>query len=118
MGGAVGPRTGSASKSLPQKKGPSPGGGRGRGLGAPEPLAQRRELGRNDEHVLLLDELAAGVGRPGAAGPRLVAHGKAIGGVLVGPDMDPLVEPAELGMAAEGERRIFQPPLDPFGPAL
>src|SRR3954454_14489706 len=36
-------------------------------------LAQRRELGRNNQHVLLLDELAAGVGRPGAGGARLVA---------------------------------------------
>src|SRR5258707_7651760 len=79
---------------------------------------QRRELGRDDEHVLLADELAAGRRRPGAGFAGLVADAEALGGILVGPDMDPLVERAELGMPAEGERREFLPALDPLGPFL
>src|SRR3954470_20388290 len=90
----------------------------GEGLRIGPVLAQRRELGRNDQHVLLLDELAAGVGRPRAGGARLVTDAEPLGSVLVGPDMDPLVEPADLGMAAERERRQFRAALDPLGPAF
>src|SRR6266568_2228798 len=79
---------------------------------------QRRELGWGDENVFLPDELAAGRRRPGAGFAGLVAQAEAVGGVRVGPDVDPLVERAELGMPAEGERRVFQPALDPLGPFL
>src|SRR2546430_12419836 len=81
-------------------------------------LTERGELGRDDEHVLLLDELAACYRRPGAGRARLVADPEPLGRVLIGPDMDPLIEPAELGVAAEGERRQFGAPLDPLGPFL
>src|SRR5947207_10482347 len=81
-------------------------------------LTQRRELRRDDEHVLLADKLAARVGWPCAGFARLLARRKAVGGILVGPDVDPLVQRAEFGVAAERQRREFQPPLDPLGPAL
>src|SRR5579863_1821715 len=79
---------------------------------------QRRELRRHDEHVLLPDELAACRRRPGAGGAGLVADRKTLGGVLVGPDMDPLVERPEFGMPAERKWRKFEPSLDPLGPFL
>src|SRR5208282_6222106 len=47
----------------------------------------------------------------------LVADTEALGGVLVSPDMDPLVERAKLGMARSRQRRQLDPPLDPLGPA-
>src|SRR5205823_4848172 len=81
-------------------------------------LMQRGEFRRDDEHVLLPDELAAGCRWPSAGFAGLVADAEALGGVLVGPDMDPLVERPELGMPAEGERREFLPALDPLGPFL
>src|SRR5439155_13987167 len=81
-------------------------------------LPQRREGGRDDELVLLLDELTPGVRRPGAGGTSLVTDAETFGCVLIGPDMDPLVERAELGMTGGGQRRKLDPPLDSLGPAL
>src|SRR5205807_10376297 len=78
-------------------------------------LTERGELGRDDEHVLLLDELAACCRRPGAGRARLVADPEPLGPVLIGPDMDPLIEPAGLGWAAEGERGRLGAPSDPLG---
>src|SRR5206468_9876475 len=89
-----------------------------RGRGGPKVLAQRREFCRDDQHVLLLHELTAGLRRPRAAGACLVADAEGVSRVLVGPYVDPLVERAQLGMTAEGEWRIFQPALDPLGPFL
>src|SRR5436305_4928797 len=91
---------------------------RGEGWGEGLLLPQRRERGRDDEHVLLLDEHAAGRRRPGAAGASLVANAEAFGRVLVSPDVDPLVERAELGMTGRGQWRDLDPPFDPLGPAL
>src|SRR5580704_12728381 len=64
-------------------------------------LVQRRERCRDDEHVLLADELAARRRRPRARLLRLGADPEALGRILVGPNMDPLVEPADLGRAGE-----------------
>jgi hypothetical protein len=64
----------------------------------------------------LLDELAAGGGRPGTCRARLIADRKPLCRVFVRPDVDPLVEPAELGVAAEGERRQIPAPSIRLGP--
>src|ERR1700674_4354606 len=82
------------------------------------PLAQRRERRRHDELVLLLDELTAGVRRPGTGGASLLADPEAVGRILIGPDVDPLVERAELGMTGCGQRRELDATLDLLGPAL
>src|SRR5437588_4642343 len=81
-------------------------------------LLQWRERRRDDEHVLLLDEHAAGRRRPGAAGASLVANAEAFGRVFVSPDVDPLVERAELGMTGRGQWRELDTPFDPLGPEL
>ena len=54
-------------------------------------LSQRRERGRDDQHVLLLDEHAAGGGRPAAVLAGFFADAGALVRVLIGPDVDPLV---------------------------
>ena len=70
-------------------------------------LLQRRELGRDYQHVFLAHEHAAGGGWPGAAGAGLVADPETLGRVLVGPDVDPLVQRPKFGVAAERQRRDF-----------
>ena len=50
------------------------------------PLPQRRERRRDDELVLLLDELTAGVRWPGTSGASLVADAEAVGRILQDPD--------------------------------
>ena len=81
-------------------------------------LAQRRERRRNDEHVLLLDEHAASRRRPGTVLARLLADARSLVGILIRPDVNPLVQRAELGVAGGGQWRELYPPLDPLGPAL
>src|SRR5271165_1680091 len=76
--------------------------------------AQGREGGRNHQHVLLLDHhvrSAAGGRRPDALCPRLFADAEAVGGVLIGPDMTPFVEAAELRIPGADQWRE----LDAFG---
>src|SRR5579862_9409144 len=97
----------------PPQAGEGWGGGR---CGAD--LMQRREGRRDHEHVLLADKLAARRRRPGAGLLRLGADAETLARVLVGPDMDPLVEPAELGRAAKRQRRQLGAALDPLRPLL
>src|ERR1700730_17307393 len=110
-----------SSRAEAARQGPTHPPPRPRGKGwveAPTPLAQRRELRPHDEHVLVLAELAPGGRGPGAGGARLIADREPLGGVLVGPHMDPVIEPAELGVTTESEGRQFGAPLDPLGPFL
>ena len=74
---------------------------------------QRRERCRDDEHVLLLQGSArlTAARRPDAFVTGTFADREALGGILVGPDMAPAVEPAELGIPGAGQGRQF----DAFG---
>src|ERR1700758_5701946 len=70
-----------------------------------ERLSQRRE-GRGDQDlVLLLDRPDAGLRGPLAALARLLADAHALVEVLVGPHVDPLVQPAELRAPADDQGR-------------
>src|SRR5438105_5961770 len=83
--------------------------------------AQGREGSRNDKHVLLLDHHArpaARRGRPDPFGAGLFADAEAVGGVLVGPDVAPFVEPAELRMPSADERRELDALGDVTAPAV
>ena len=51
-------------------------------------LPQRRERRRDDQHVLLHDERAAGCKCPGARRAGLVPEAEAFGGILVSPGSD------------------------------
>src|SRR5918993_585073 len=86
----------------------------------PENLTQRRPARRHGELVLLLEQGHALVPRrrPDARLHRLGAARLAIGHVLVGPDMDPLVERADVGEAREDQRRDGRPRLDQRRPCL
>src|SRR5271166_1547889 len=68
-------------------------------------LVQRREGCRDDQHVLLLQGSAGlpAARRPDAFVTGTFADRKALGGILVGPDVAPAVEPAELGVPGEGQ---------------
>src|ERR1700738_1445548 len=81
---------------------------------------QRREGCRDDQHVLLLQGSA---GLPAARRPHAFVTGtfadrEALGGILVGPDMAPAVEPAELGVPGAGQRRQFDALGDLGAPAV
>src|SRR5262249_27218644 len=68
-------------------------------------LPQRRER-RRDQHLVLLPDWAyAGLRRPLATLPRLLADARALVRVLVRPHVHELVEPAELARPARGQRR-------------
>src|SRR5215207_1404931 len=81
---------------------------------------QRRPARRHGELVLLLEQGHALVPRrrPDARLHRLGAARLAIGHVLVGPDMDPLVERADVGEARKDQRRDGGPRLDQRRPCL
>ena len=66
---------------------------------------QRREGCRDDQHVLLLqgDARLASARRPDAFVAGTFADREALGGVLVGPDVAPAVEPAEFGVLGSGQ---------------
>src|SRR5262249_39187572 len=61
---------------------------------------------------------AAGRRRPDALGSGLFADAEALGGVLVGPDVAPFVEPAELRIPSADEWREFGAPGDVRTPAV
>src|SRR5947207_1036024 len=84
----------------------------------PKPLAQRRERRRDDQHVLLLDEPTAGGRGPAAVLARFITNPGALVRVLVGPDVDPLVQRAEFGMTGGRQWRQLDPSLDPLSPPL
>src|SRR5688572_24102354 len=97
-GGAVEgpPLVDASTKQVPPLRLATLGSGRDDGL-----LTQRRPARRHGELVLLLEQGHALVPRrrPDAGLHRLGAARLAIGHVLVGPDMDPLVERADVGEA-------------------
>src|SRR5215468_4469196 len=96
----------------------------GPGAGEPAPgdgSAQWRESGRYHQHVLLLEHHTglASSWRPDALGPRLLADRETRGRVLVGPDVDPFVETAQLRVPRANQWRQFDafadlraPPVD------
>src|SRR5579863_3945866 len=60
-------------------------------------LLQGRERGRDNQHILLLQQSTRRrARRPDALGNCLGADAEALSGVLVGPDVTPLVEAAQL----------------------
>src|SRR3954468_17205762 len=79
------------------RKSPSPPARAERGVAV---LLQRRERGRQHDHVFLLQHAArrAALWRPDAFAPRLVAHGKPLGGILIAPDVHPEIEVAQFGV--------------------
>src|ERR1700751_4946649 len=83
--------------------------------------AQRRERGRDDQHILLPDHHvrpAAGWWWPDTLRSRLLADAEAVGRILIGPDVTPFVEPPELGVPRADERRQLDPPRDVPAPAI
>src|SRR4051812_15915013 len=90
------------------------------GRGGSRALAQRRERCRHDQHVLLLDHRAglSALWRPDAVQPRLFADLEPLLGVLIGPDMAPEVQIAELGMPGEGQWRARDSLADCARPTL
>src|SRR5271165_509937 len=83
-------------------------------------LVQRREGCRDDQHVLLLQGNArlAAARRPDALVAGTFADCEALGGVLVGPDVAPAVEPAEFGIPGAGQGRQFDALGDLGAPAV
>src|SRR5216683_3753259 len=83
-------------------------------------LSQRRVAGGNGKRALLLQELHALMPRrwPDAGCDGLAADALALAHVLVGPDMDPLVERADVAVAREDQRRQSRTLLDARAPAL
>src|SRR5580700_2768700 len=81
---------------------------------------QRRELRRDGEGAGLLvqDDAFAARRRPLTGLHRRGAQALAFAHVLVGPDMDPLVERADVGEAREDQRRDGGALLDTWGPRL
>src|SRR3954451_8238981 len=83
-------------------------------------LAQGRERGWDDQHVLLRDHAARGsaLGRPDAILARLFANIEALLRVLIRPDVAPAVEASEFGMAGKDQRRTFGAFPDCGAPAV
>src|SRR5689334_12949913 len=83
-------------------------------------LTQRRELRRNCERRLLAQHDDAGIARrrPDALGDGVGADALALAHVLVGPDMGPLVERTDVGIAREDQRREGNPGFDVLGPDI
>src|ERR1044071_5047844 len=83
-------------------------------------LLERREARRNGKPALLLEKGHAFVPRrrPDAGGDRFAADLLALAHVLVGPDMDPLVERADVGEAGEDQGRQSGALLNAHTPAL
>src|SRR5690348_13954673 len=81
---------------------------------------QRRESGRNGEHVLLLQQQVAAAARrrPDATLHRLGTDALALARILVGPDVDPLVERAELAREGADQRRELGALADRRTPAV
>src|SRR5437764_7306550 len=81
---------------------------------------QWRPAGGNGERALLFQELHALVARrrPDAGGDGLAADPLALTHVLVGPDMDPLVERPDVAVAGEDQWREGRALLDAVAPAL
>src|SRR4051794_36455780 len=84
------------------------------------PLVQRREGCRDDQHVLLLQGNArlSTARRPDAFVAGTFADREALGGILVGPDVTPAVEPAELGVPGAGQGRQLDALGDLGAPAV
>src|SRR5262245_46091960 len=68
-------------------------------------LLDRRERGRKQDLRLLLEDGAVTRRRPDALGCSLLADGDAFIEALVGPDVHPLVEPADVGREDADQRR-------------
>src|SRR5579872_1498768 len=82
-------------------------------------LFQRRERSRDDQHVLLLQQRTwRRSWGPDAFGNCLGADAEAFAGVLVGPDMAPLVEATELRVPGADHRREFDTLRNLLGPPL
>src|ERR1700736_4433729 len=81
---------------------------------------QRREGCRDDEHVLLLQGSAGLTAArwPDAFVAGTFADREALGGILIGPDVAPAVEPAELGIPGAGQGRQFDALGDLGAPAV
>jgi len=81
---------------------------------------QRREGGRNDQHVLLHEGLAwlTTAWRPDAVLAGLFSDREALRRILVRPDVAPAVEPAEFRMPGEGQRRQLDSLGDRRAPAI
>src|ERR1700738_3029879 len=82
-------------------------GGAASGGAATRRSAQGREGGRNHQHVLLLQHRTglASRRRPDPLVAGFLANAVPFGGVLIGPDMAPFVEPAEFAVPGADERR-------------
>src|SRR5258706_10783449 len=83
-------------------------------------LLQRRERRRDAQRVLLLDQDVRHLrlGRPDAFADGFGADARTLGGVLVGPDVDILVEHADLAVEGADQRRQLGALADRSTPAL
>src|SRR5262245_14311516 len=81
-------------------------------------LLDRRERGRQQDLRLLLEDRAVARRGPEVVGGCLLAHGYALVEALVGPDVHPLIEPADVGSEDAGQRRELDAARQVFAPAL